>query len=240
MTIPRLVSRRTAIKTLGAGAGAVALLPWLSEEGLAAFADVQRAKAAPALKVLSPAQYATVEALTEAIIPADEHSPGAKAARVADYMDLLLSEADEPLRQQWLEGLGALEAESGKRFARPFVRLDPTQVDAIFADISRYETAKAPVADPALDIPRNEEPKPKPPQVDTLLGDVNRHASGRKTLLEEFFANTKQATIHGYYTSEIGIHQELRYKGNKVLLEFVGCQTVEGRDCPYCGQKAEA
>src|SRR6266849_10352603 len=107
MTTPRLVSRRTAIKTLGAGAGAVALLPWLSEEGLAAFAEVQRAKAAPALKVLSPAQYATVEALTEAIIPADEHSPGAKAARVADYMDLLLSEADPPLRQRWLEGLAA-------------------------------------------------------------------------------------------------------------------------------------
>jgi len=236
----RPVTRRTALKTLGAGAGAVALLPWLSEEGLAAFAEVQHAKAAPVLKVLTPAQYATVEALTEAIIPADERSPGAKAARVADYMDLLLSEADPALRQRWLEGLTALDAESSKRFARPFVRLDATQVDALFADISRYEAAKAPVADPALDIPRNEEPKPKPPQVDTLLGDVNRHASGRKTLLEEFFANTKQATIHGYYTSEIGIHQELHYKGNKILLEFVGCETVEGRDCPHCGQKAEA
>ena len=234
------VSRRTALKTLGAGAGAVALLPWLSEEGLAAFADVQKAKAAPVLKVLTPAQYATVEALTEAILPADEHSPGAKAARVADYLDLLLSEADAPLRQRWLEGLAALDAEASKRFARPFARLDTTQVDAIFTDISAYETAKTPASDPALDIPRNEEPRPKPPQVDTLLGDVNRHASGRKTLLEEFFGNSKQATIHGYYTSEIGIHQELRYKGNKVLLEFVGCATVEGRDCPHCGQKAEA
>jgi hypothetical protein len=111
-------------------------------------------------------------------------------------------------------------------------------VDAILGDASRYETAK-PAADPALDVPRNEEPKPTPPQVDTLLGDVGRHR-GRKTLLEEFFANTKQATINGYYTSEIGIHQELRYKGNKVLLEFVGCATVDGQDCPHCGEKAEA
>jgi glucoside 3-dehydrogenase (cytochrome c) hitch-hiker subunit len=235
----RGVSRRTALKTLGAGAGAVALLPWLSEEGLAAFAEVQKARAAPVLKVLTPAQYATVEALTEAIIPADEHSPGASAARVADYMDLLLSEADAGVRQRWLDGLAALDAEAGKRFSRPFVRLDPTQVDAIFTDISAYETAK-PAADPALDIPRNEEPKPRPPQVDTLLGDVNRHASGHKTLLEEFFANTKQATINGYYTSEIGIQQELRYKGNKVLLEFQGCATVDGKDCPHCGEKAEA
>jgi hypothetical protein len=236
----RGVTRRTALKTLGTSAGAVALLPWLSEEGLAAFAEAQKAKAAPVLKVLTPAQYATVEALTEAIIPADEHSPGAKAARVADYLDLLLSEADTPLRQRWLDGLAALEAESHKRFARPFVRLELKEVDAIFTDISAYETAKTPAADPALDIPRNEEPKPQPPQVDTLLGDVNRHASGHKTLLEEFFANTKQATINGYYTSEIGIQQELRYKGNKILLEFQGCATVDGGDCPHCGQKAGA
>jgi hypothetical protein len=58
--------------------------------------------------------------------------------------------------------------------------------------------------------------------------------------LELFFVTAKQATVHGYYTSEIGIHQELKYKGNKVLLEFVGCQTVDGKDCPHCGQKAES
>ena len=51
---------------------------------------------------------------------------------------------------------------------------------------------------------------------------------------------TKQATIRGYYTSEIGIHQELRYKGNQFLPEFVGCQTEDGKDCPHCGQKATA
>ncbi len=238
MPTPPLVSRRTALKTLGATAGAAAVLPFLSDEGLAAFAEIQKAKAAPVLKVLTPAQYATTEALVEAIIPADERSPGAKAARVADYIDLLLSEAEPPVRQGWLEGLAALDAEAAKRFTRPFVKLDAAQADAIMADISRFETAatKAPVAEAAL----NEPPKAEPPQVDTLLGDVGRHRGKSRTALETFFADTKQATIHGYYTSEIGIHQELRYKGNKVLLEFVGCQTVDGKDCPYCGQKAEA
>jgi len=234
-----LVTRRNALKALGATAGAATLLPWLSDEGLAAFADVQKAKAAPVLRVLTPAQYVTVEHLVEAIIPTDERSPGARDARVADYMDLLLAEANEGLRKDWLAGLAALDAESIKRFGRGFAKLDPAQSDALLTDISKYETAK-PVADPALQVPRNEEPKPQPPQVDTLLGDVGRHRGSRKSQLETFFANTKQATIHGYYTSEIGIHKELRYKGNKVLLEFVGCQTVDGKDCPYCGQKAEA
>jgi len=234
-----LVTRRNALKALGATAGAATILPWLSDEGLAAFAEAQKANAAPVLKVLTPAQYVTVERLVEAIIPTDERSPGAKDARVADYMDLLLSEADARLRQDWLDGLAALDAEASKRFGRGFEKLDPSQTDALLTDISKYETAKT-VADPALQVPRNEEPRPLPPQVDTLLGDVGRHRGSRKSQLETFFANTKQATIHGYYTSEIGIHKELRYKGNKVLLEFVGCQTVDGKDCPYCGQKAEA
>jgi len=234
-----LVTRRNALKALGATAGAATILPWLSDEGLAAYADAQKAGTAPVLRVLTPAQYGTVERLVEAIIPTDERSPGAKDARVADYMDLLLAEADEGLRKEWLAGLAALDAESTKRFGRGFAKLDPAQTDAILSDISAYETRKA-AADPALDIPRNEQPKPQPPQVDTLLGDVGRHRGSKRSQLETFFANTKQATIHGYYTSEIGIHKELRYKGNKVLLEFVGCQTVDGKDCPYCGQKAEA
>jgi hypothetical protein len=239
----RAVSRRTALKTLGGSAGALALLPWLSEEGLLAFEKVQATKAPPLLKVLSAGQYATVEALVEALIPADERSPGAKEARVADYIDLLLNEASTPLRQQWLAGLSALDAESSKRFNAPFVKLKAAQAEALLTDISQFEQAKPPsapkVADPALDIPRQEQTQPKPPQVDTLLGDVGRHKVERSPL-ETFFANTKQATIHGYYTSEIGIHKELRYKGNQVIAEFVGCVTNEGKDCPHCGRKARA
>jgi len=112
-------------------------------------------------------------------------------------------------------------------------------MEALLADISRNELLKdEPPADPALALPRGEEPKLQPPQVDSLLGDVRRPDT-RRTALELFFADTKQATIHGYYTSEIGIHQELRYQGNKMLAEFVGCETVDGHDCPHCGQKAE-
>ena len=47
----------------------------------------------------------------------------------------------------------------------------------------------------------------------------------------------KQATIRGYYTSKIGIHDDLHYKGNQFLRDFVGCETEDGKDCPHCGQK---
>ena len=174
-----LVSRRTALKAVGA----TALLPWLSEDGLAAFAEIQAKAAPPRPTVLTTAQYATVAALVEALIPADERSPGAREARVADYIDLLLGEAEAPLREQWLAGLGALDAEAGKRFGAPFVKLPEDQAAALLTDISRYETAPKPAADAALDIPRNEQPKPQPPQVDTLLGDVGRQRALERVAL---------------------------------------------------------
>lgn len=38
-----------------------------------------------------------------------------------------------------------------------------------------------------------------------------------------FFGELKRLTVRGYYTSKIGIHDEMEYKGNRLLLEFVGC-----------------
>ena len=71
------------------------LLPSLSNEGLLAFGRIQVSNAAPAPVALSTSPVATLEHLVEAIIPTDERSPGAKEARVADYIDLLLSESDD-------------------------------------------------------------------------------------------------------------------------------------------------
>jgi glucoside 3-dehydrogenase (cytochrome c) hitch-hiker subunit len=39
---------------------------------------------------------------------------------------------------------------------------------------------------------------------------------------ERFFGELKTRTVHAYYTSKIGIHDELEYKGNTLLNEFVG------------------
>jgi len=39
-----------------------------------------------------------------------------------------------------------------------------------------------------------------------------------------FFREIRQLTIRGYYTSKIGIHDDLDYRGNRMLDEFVGCE----------------
>jgi gluconate 2-dehydrogenase subunit 3-like protein len=194
------VTRRAALKALGVSLGTAAALPWLSDEGLLAFARIQETSAPSRPKALSASQFQTLETLVEAIIPADDRSAGAKDARVADYIDLWLSEADSQVALQWSGGLALVDTESTARFRTPFVRLNAAQADTILAHMSRNERA---------------------PQ----------------TPLETFFVMTKQATVIGYYTSKIGIHDELHYKGNVFLRDFVGCQTEDGKDCPHCGQK---
>ena len=39
---------------------------------------------------------------------------------------------------------------------------------------------------------------------------------------EVFFKELKSSVVHVYYTSEIGIKQDMEYKGNTYLPEFVG------------------
>jgi hypothetical protein len=39
---------------------------------------------------------------------------------------------------------------------------------------------------------------------------------------ELFFKELKERVVHAYYTSEIGIKQDMEYKGNSYLAEFVG------------------
>ena len=51
---------------------------------------------------------------------------------------------------------------------------------------------------------------------------MSRAETDPKTPLERFFVESKARTVQGYYTSKIGIHQELKYKGNQFLPEFVG------------------
>jgi hypothetical protein len=183
-------TRRAALKTLAAGIGAVVVWPYLSDEAAAAFARIQATQAPPSLTFLTQAEYAAVDLLVETIIPADEQSPGAREARVADYLDLLLAESSADVQQRWRDGLAGLDAAARSRYQRPFAELSAPDATAVLTTIAQHEG------------------KPQTP-------------------LEVFFKDAKDATIRGYYTSEIGIHRELQYKGNQMLAEFTGCTHPE-------------
>src|SRR2546429_6210395 len=77
-------------------------------------------------KFLTPAEYALLEELTELIIPADDHSPGARAADVAGYIDGRLAESLEPDWQaRWRSGLQAVEGLSRALHRKPVLAATP-------------------------------------------------------------------------------------------------------------------
>jgi Gluconate 2-dehydrogenase subunit 3 len=188
-----LISRRDALKTFALSVGAVMGAPALSEAAWAqAVAVRQQAALAPdqGLKFFTAAQHHTADVLSELIIPTDSHSPGASAAKVADFIDLLLSGASNEDQALWRDGLTALDQTTMSRWSRPFTDCSADQQIALLTEISRNE-------------------------------------DNAQTVLEKLFIDAKERTIQGYYTSQIGIHKELGYKGNQFLDEFVGCTHPE-------------
>src|SRR5207247_10510242 len=90
-----------------AAATAAGLVPPLLQGG----AVSRRPVAGVPGKFLTAAEYALLDELTELIIPADDHSPGARVAAVAAYIDGRLAESLEPDWQAtWRSGLQAVDA----------------------------------------------------------------------------------------------------------------------------------
>src|SRR3989475_2401579 len=79
-------------------------------------------------KFLTAAEYALLDELTELIIPADDHSPGARVAAVAAYIDGRLAESLEPdwqaRRRSRLHAADGLPREPN---AEPFLEATPDQ-----------------------------------------------------------------------------------------------------------------
>lgn len=173
------LTRREIIK-LGAGASIAAAIT--TQVGTAV-ANTGQGKN---LLFFTKEEFALVDELTELIIPADDHSPGARAAMVADYIDFSLSESvDEPPRIMWRNGLKLIDQISEEMHGKPFLSATPEQRIALLTRISKNEG------------------KPVAPE-------------------EQFFRELKSRTAHAYYTSKIGIHNEMEYKGNVSLKEFAG------------------
>ena len=194
------LTRRDALKTIGVGVSVIASLPVLGGNAAAQemashdhahnAAQATAAATAQQLKFFTEEENKTVIEVSERIIPADEHSPGARAAGVSAYIDLIVSESSDVTRQTWREGLSAVNKMSRDKFGKPF------------ADSS---------ADQQIE----------------LLKEISKNERSPQTVEEKFFRTIKYATVDGYYTSEIGIHKELHYKGNAYLKEFTGCTHPE-------------
>jgi hypothetical protein len=70
----------------------------------------------------------------------------------------------------------------------------------------------------------------KTSSLDEWLQSASAREEDPQTVLDVFFVKLKQMTIAGYYTSSVGIHQDLDYQGNTYLTRFDGCSHVEHQE----------
>src|SRR5882672_9331413 len=190
------ITRRKALKVIAVGVGAASTLPILENDGLAQHRHADQPVVSTAEsttlagKFFNAHELETIAVISDLIIPTDEHSPGARAAGVASFIDQLIGESPDETKALWRAGLAALDRMSEAQFSGGFISVGHEQQLKLLTSISRNERRP-------------------------------------KTVEENFFVAIKSLTVDGYYTSAIGIHQELRYQGNAVLKEFVGCTHPE-------------
>jgi hypothetical protein len=162
------MERRTALKIVALSAFSTALSH--PDEAAALWSPD-----AYELKFFDKNENELVDELMEMIIPADDHSPGAHAAKVSLFADWMIATGDDATKATWRDGLRAMRAEVA------------------------HSSPAAALAKAAMN-----EDRPS-------------------TALERFFVDLKRMTVNGYYTSAVGIHQDLRYVGNTYLAAFPGC-----------------
>jgi hypothetical protein len=135
------------------------------------------------LQILDPHQNDTVATIAELIIPATD-TPGARAAKVNEFIDLVLAEwYDAADRTRFLGGLADVDARSRKLFAKDFTACTAEQqtqiLTALDAELAEFREAE------------------------------NRGDTVEASTSQRFFRTMKRLTLLGYYTSEVGATEEL-------------------------------
>ncbi len=138
-------------------------------------------------------EWATVQLLADAVLPADGRSPGASQAGVPEFIDFVLTDplADpkerEKLQTQVRGGLAWLDRECAGRYGRSFVAGGETERTAVLDAIAYPARAAAGLEAGAA-----------------------------------FFGVFRDLVASGFWTSRVGI-EDLQYRGNTYVAEWTGC-----------------
>jgi len=144
MTAPRTISRRELAQRLLSGLAAGILSPLspsahpihkhLLNGSLLDFADVHLAAGTAKPLFLSAQQLATLDVLSEAMVP------GSGEAQAASFIDLLLSADTREDQQHFLASLLAFESASQSAFRADFMALDDTKRNELLTALSASDS----------------------------------------------------------------------------------------------------
>ena len=141
------IDRRTALKQIAVGGAVIATVPMLDRGAFGALHDhTHPAQAAAAAAqpwkplFFNAHQNDTVVVLSELIIPATD-TPGAKAAKVNEFVDLMLSEEDDANKRAFVRGLDWIDRKSKELFGANFKDATAEQQNALLVTLSSGKNA---------------------------------------------------------------------------------------------------
>jgi hypothetical protein len=208
------MNRRDALMRVAMLAGATMTLP--------ALADTLEASAARRTLTGKPVfftadQDATVAELADTIIPTTS-TPGAKAAKVNEIIDVILKDCyKEADQKRFLEGLAQTNKMSQDAYGKAFAQLDSPQ---------RIEIVKK------LEAEAKQQRKDMAAMQSAGAQADAQMPKAKAERFSPFYTILKDLTLTGYFTSEIGCTQALEYVA--VPGRYDGCVTLKS------GQKAWA
>jgi hypothetical protein len=91
-------------------------------------------------RFFADAEFQTVARLASLTIPSDE-TPGAREARVEEWIDFLLSESDEARRRLYRDGLARLGTLCQERHAESFLKLPEAAQVQVLQQLSEAQAA---------------------------------------------------------------------------------------------------
>ena len=195
----RSMERREAIRLVSAMLGGIALV---SESALLTGCRSDGAAGRGASdRGLSTDEIAFLDEVAETILP-ETATPGAKAAGVGAFMALMVMDTyDEADRTIFRDGLRQLDEACRALHGAGFMEATPEQRLALLEQIDREQKAHMDAREAARrarDAGAAPQPEPAAPAVSA---DSPAH----------YFRLMKELALFGYFTSEIGYTQAMRY-----------------------------
>lgn len=158
---------------------------------------------------LSAEQRSTLALLTETVIPRTE-TPGAIDAGVPRFVELMVFEWFTPdERAIFLNGLNALMSNTFASFGKPFEALGIEQRTKILEALEREAS-------------------------DSPWYEMGNAGMGEEVSDAPFICKLKELTIWGFFTSEVGSTQVLRYEA--MPMTFDGNRPLDKDDSSWAGQ----
>lgn len=170
----------------------------------------------------SQPDIAYLDEIAETIIPAT-NTPGAKAAKVGAFMTVMVGDCyDEKDQKIFRDGMDKINALSKKKFDKDFMTATPqqrlellTELDKEAKDEQRKQKADRDAqaaANKQKDEEERTEQKRNPTQESEKTKEEKQQEKEKDGPRRHYFRMMRELTLLGYFTSEIGATQALRYQ----------------------------